>query len=116
MVHYNQVRLHGALGYITPEDKLLGREQTIFDERDRKLEEARERWQRLRADSNRAEQKQTCYNDAARPEDKALLASNLSAASGPEARADGHTRSAPSSPLLLAQSDKRISETPSLVH
>ncbi len=116
VVHYNQVRLHGALGYITPEDKLLGREQTIFDERDRKLEEARERRQRLRADSNRAEQKQTCYNDAARPEDKALLASNLSAASGPEARADGHTRSAPSSPLLLAQSDKRISETPSLVH
>ncbi len=116
VVHYNQVRLHGALGYITPEDKLLGREQTVFDERDRKLEEARECRQRLRAESNRVEQKQTCYNDAARPEDKALLASNLSAASGPEARADGHAPSAPSSSLLLTQSDKRISETPSLVH
>ena len=116
VVHYHQVRWPGALGYITPEDKLLGREQTIFDERDRKLEEARERRQRLPAESNRAEQKQTCYKDAARPEDKSLLASNLSAASGPEARADGHASSAPSSPLLLAPSDKRISETPSFGH
>jgi putative transposase len=41
--HYNQVRLHSALGYITPADKLAGREQTIFDERDRKLAQARER-------------------------------------------------------------------------
>jgi hypothetical protein len=38
---YNEVRLHSALGYVTPLDKLLGREQQIFDERDRKLEEAR---------------------------------------------------------------------------
>lgn len=41
--HYNHVRLHSALGYITPSDKLLGLEQVIHDERDRKLEEARER-------------------------------------------------------------------------
>lgn len=39
--HYNQVRLHSALGYLTPADKLAGREQVIFDERDRKLEQAR---------------------------------------------------------------------------
>jgi putative transposase len=38
---YNQVRLHSALGYITPADKLHGLEQVIHDERDRKLEEAR---------------------------------------------------------------------------
>jgi putative transposase len=41
--HYNTVRLHSAIGYITPKDKLEGREQEIFDARDRKLEEARER-------------------------------------------------------------------------
>ena len=41
--HYNQVRLHSAIGYITPTDKLAGLETVIFAERDRKLEEARQR-------------------------------------------------------------------------
>lgn len=41
--HYNESRLHSALGYITPADKLAGREQAIFDARDRKLAQARER-------------------------------------------------------------------------
>jgi transposase InsO family protein len=41
--HYNQVRLHSAIGYVAPLDRLLGRQQPIFDERDRKLAEARER-------------------------------------------------------------------------
>lgn len=39
--HYNTVRLHSAIGYITPLDKLEGREAQIFAERDRKLEQAR---------------------------------------------------------------------------
>ena len=43
VAHYNQVRLHSALGYITPADKLVGLEDVIFAERDRKLEEARQR-------------------------------------------------------------------------
>jgi putative transposase len=41
--HYNQVRLHSAIGYVTPADKLAGLEPVIFAERDRKLEEARQR-------------------------------------------------------------------------
>jgi transposase InsO family protein len=41
--HYNTVRLHSAIGYVTPKDKLDGREQEIFAARDRKLQEARER-------------------------------------------------------------------------
>jgi putative transposase len=41
--HYNTVRLHSAIGYVTPLAKLDGREQAIFAERDRKLEAARER-------------------------------------------------------------------------
>jgi putative transposase len=41
--HYNSVRLHSAIGFVTPDDKLAGRERQIWQERDRKLEEARER-------------------------------------------------------------------------
>ncbi|HOH30912.1 MAG TPA: IS3 family transposase [Candidatus Hydrogenedentes bacterium] len=41
--HYNNRRLHSAISYIAPRDKLLGREQQIFEERDRKLQEAREK-------------------------------------------------------------------------
>jgi putative transposase len=41
--HYNQVRLHSAVGYIAPADKLAGREAEIFAARDRKLAEARQR-------------------------------------------------------------------------
>jgi putative transposase len=42
---YNELRLHSAIGYVTPADKLAGRELAIFAERDRKLETARERRQ-----------------------------------------------------------------------
>src|SRR6516164_9846008 len=41
--HYNTVRLHSAIGYVTPLAKLEGRDRAIFDERDRKLNEARQR-------------------------------------------------------------------------
>ena len=43
VAHYNAVRLHGAIGYVAPADKLAGREPAIFAERDRKLYEAGER-------------------------------------------------------------------------
>ncbi|MGE0760629.1 MAG: IS3 family transposase [Pirellulaceae bacterium] len=46
--HYNHVRLHSAIGYITPADKLNGLEDVIFAERDRKLEAARTRRQQAR--------------------------------------------------------------------
>lgn len=39
--HYNHVRLHSAIGYVTPADKLAGRAEAIWAERDRKLEAAR---------------------------------------------------------------------------
>ena len=42
VAHYNGVRLHSAIGYVAPADKLAGREPAIFAERDRKLNEARE--------------------------------------------------------------------------
>jgi putative transposase len=40
--HYNTVRLHSAIGYITPADFLAARGPTIWAERDRRLEAARE--------------------------------------------------------------------------
>jgi putative transposase len=47
--HYNTVRLHSAIGYITPADKLAGKEKEIFARRDRKLAEAREQRRQRRA-------------------------------------------------------------------
>jgi putative transposase len=40
--HYNTVRLHSAIGYVTPADRLAGRQFEIFAERDRKLELTRQ--------------------------------------------------------------------------
>ena len=48
VTHYNEVRLHSAIGYVTPKDKLEGRADDILKERDRKLAEARERRKQLR--------------------------------------------------------------------
>lgn len=50
--HYNTVRLHSAIGYVTPSDKLAGKEKQIFDQRDRRLAEAREQRQRRRQEIN----------------------------------------------------------------
>lgn len=49
VAHYNEARLHSAIGYLAPLDKLQGREKAIHAERDRKLHEARERRKEQRA-------------------------------------------------------------------
>jgi putative transposase len=38
---YNTERLHSAIGYVTPQDMLAGRQAQIHADRDRKLEQAR---------------------------------------------------------------------------
>ena len=43
--HYNTVRLHSAIGYVTPQDRLGGRQAEIHAARDRKLEQARQQRQ-----------------------------------------------------------------------
>ncbi len=57
--HYNTLRLHGAIGYVTPEDKLCGRETAIFDARDRKLEAARAARRALRLNLTPKEDRST---------------------------------------------------------
>jgi len=47
-LEYNHVRLHSAIGYVAPADKLNGLEAVIFAEWDRKLDEARERRRQAR--------------------------------------------------------------------
>jgi putative transposase len=54
--HYNNTRLHSAIGYITPKDKLAGRDQEIFAARDCKLAEARQRRQQLRQTEHERQQ------------------------------------------------------------
>ena len=61
---YNHVRLHSAIGYVTPNDMLAGRQAEIHAERERKLEEARQRQLRRRqasyADAGRLESIRQC--------------------------------------------------------
>ena len=61
--HYNTVRLHSAIGYVTPQAKLEGRDQAILAERDRKLEAARER----RKQKRQAARQATLGGQAANP-------------------------------------------------
>jgi len=54
VAHYNEVRLHSAIGFVTPKEKLEGRDAEIFAARDRKLEAAREQ-RKLRRQAARKE-------------------------------------------------------------
>ena len=90
VVEYNEVRLHSALGYVTPTDKLYGREKAIFAERDRKLEVARERRAGNRNSLNEKEQRptqaDTCYTSDTWAEDRATVETDPSAVPGPAAK------------------------------
>src|SRR5207247_1356540 len=52
VAHYNNCRLHSAIGYVAPRDKLEGRAPEILAARDRKLADARERRRLLRQTSH----------------------------------------------------------------
>ena len=89
VTEYNEVRLHSAIGYITPHDMLAGRQKEIHEARDAKLEEAREKRAQARAKqreeyrSRRSVEKPTTpngsYSEDIRSEDRALLGSTPSA-------------------------------------
>jgi putative transposase len=65
VAHYNTVRLHSAIGYVTPKDKLDGRAKEIHAARDRKLAEARQRRQQQR--QAQQQRRQASPAAAARP-------------------------------------------------
>ncbi len=52
--YYNRKRLHGAIGYVAPEDKLSGRADEIHAARDEKLRLGREK-RRLAVETEREE-------------------------------------------------------------
>lgn len=60
--YYNDVRLHSAIGYVTPMDRLFGRDAAIFEARDRKLEAARERRAIARRATRRAAPSQSNHD------------------------------------------------------
>ena len=95
VAEYNDVRLHSALGYVSPADKLHGREEAIFAERDRKLQEARERRAENRRRlselaTNEAAQNSTstekCYTIDTGLEDRRAVETDPSAVPEPEAK------------------------------
>ena len=60
VTHYNEIRLHSALGFVSPKTKLEGREREIFAARDRKLEAAREARRLRRQAAHEKEGKTVC--------------------------------------------------------
>jgi len=64
VTHYNEGRLHSAVGYVTPKDKLLGNDEAIHAERDRKLAQARELRKQMRQTRHDQSESQP---DASRP-------------------------------------------------
>ena len=84
------IRLHSAIGYVTPLAMLEGRQQAIFDERDRKLEQARELRAKTRAAKSSGKSKDslsnqepTAYLNSVVAEDRALPGCLPSAAAMP---------------------------------
>ena len=66
--HYNNHRLHSAIGYVTPRDMLEGRQAAMHAERDRKIEQARQE----RAHKPDV-QRNVRYDKGIRTEDRAML-------------------------------------------
>jgi transposase InsO family protein len=66
--HYNTKRLHSAIGYVAPWDKLKGKEKEIFRQRDHKLERAREQRKVRRQSYNRIIKEQRGKTSSLTPE------------------------------------------------
>src|SRR5258708_3433268 len=76
---YNTVRLHSAIGYVAPKDKLEGRAAALWAERDRKLEAARERRRVVRRAARATQADERVQSNTTWAEDRATLGSDPSA-------------------------------------
>ena len=97
--HYNRRRLHSAIGYVTPADKLAGRSEAIWSAREEKLAAARERRQQARAETQPIEPPESRRSDVA-------LALKLG-----RRRGDGAQGAAPGSPELRWSPPDRASDS-----
>jgi putative transposase len=87
--YYNTVRLHGAIAYITPADKLAGHAGTIWAARRQKLAEA-DALRRARDERKEfAQPGLLSYGGGAWAEDRATRGRDLSAAPGAKTGAGG---------------------------
>ena len=117
VTEYNEVRLHSAIGYVAPVDKLHGREDAIFAERDRKLQEAREERARNRKRQNENDLSPTqaigCYIEDAWAQDRATVETDPSAGPGPEAKSGAAARSfvQPTAPPHFLSASVSMTET-----
>jgi Integrase core domain/CHC2 zinc finger len=75
--HYNTRRLNSAIGYITPAHMLAGRQQQIFNERNRKLADARQSRARRRAEAQSETSAHPSMPDTSRSIDFAAIRSQL---------------------------------------
>lgn len=89
--HYNDVRLHGAIGYVTPKDRLENRQQEILARRDQRLEQAREKRRQRRAalpDSGHGQSESAAFldhnSDAPQDRQGIQVEAGISAPCGPE--------------------------------
>jgi len=87
VAHCNNARLHSAIGYVTPKDKLEGRAVDVCRARDQKLEAVREMRRQKRAAQEPtnplATEESKAQRGVDRPEDKALPAGSDSNAKNP---------------------------------
>lgn len=80
--HYNTRRLHSAIGYVTPADKMAGREPEIFAARDRKLEAARQQRQGKRQAARAAVARPTGKTNLTEPPAGAMIAASRETEAG----------------------------------
>jgi putative transposase len=101
VVRYNTVRLHGAIGYVTPLDKLEGRAQTILAERDRRLAAARQARKARRREKSLIEQAATDTMATSGETDASSAGAHLARdnRSGGDGRRSGGAECSPTSAL-----------------
>jgi hypothetical protein len=86
VAHYNTVRLHSMIGYVTPADKLAGRAEEIWTARERKLAAAEARRRAARAQASAPTQPGIAHGPESGVGSKSLGGGSGNAGTRPELR------------------------------